>query len=76
RADEAVAHWHAKVVFPYETAPDPAAALWYSRAVFDTAGVLQARGARDEAANELRKLAGTSLPGADEAARRLAALGE
>ena len=29
-----------------------------------------------EAAAALRKLAGTSLPGADEAARRLAALGE
>ena len=76
RAEDAVAHWHAAVVFPFEAAPDPAAAPWYSRAVFGMAGALQSRGARDEAAALLRKLAGTSLPGADEAVRRLAALGE
>ena len=64
------------MIHPYDERPDPAAAPWYSRAAFDLAGVLQARGARDEAAAALRKLAGTGLPGADEAARRLAALGE
>jgi len=76
RADEAAAQWHGAVIQPYDETPDPAAAPWYSRSVFDLAGVLQARGARDEAAAALRKLAGTSLPGADEASRRLAALGE
>ena len=41
RAEDAVAHWHAAVVFPFEAAPDPAAAPWYSRAVFGMAGALQ-----------------------------------
>jgi tetratricopeptide (TPR) repeat protein len=76
RADEAARQWYDAVIHPFDAAPDPAAAPWYSRAVFDLAGVLQARGARDEAAAALRKLAGTPLPGADEAARRLAVLGE
>ena len=76
RADEAALLWHKDVIDPFDKAPDAGAAPWYSRAVFDLSAVLLARGARDEAAAALRKLAGTSLPGADEAARRLAALAE
>ena len=76
RADEAAKQWYESVINPYDASPDPNAAPWYSRAVFDLAGVLQARGAREESANALRKLAGTSLPGAEEAARRLEALAD
>ena len=75
RADEAVSHWYREVVRPFDEAPDPAAATWYSRALFGIAAASQARGARGEAASALRKLAGTALPGADEAARRLETLG-
>lgn len=62
--------WHEAMV-TFERAPRASDAVWYSRAVFAVSDALRARGRAAEADAILVRLAATSYPGADEAARRL-----
>ena len=66
-------HYYAAVVRPFEARPDLDDAVWYARAVLGLAALL-APESPQESANVLRKIVGTDLPGAEEAARRLDAL--
>ena len=67
----ALASYYETVLLPYEAAPRASAAPWYSRAVFAAAAILRGRGDEAGADSLLSRLAGSDLPGAEEAARLL-----
>lgn len=69
--DEAVRIFWREAMVPFERAPNAAEAVWYSRAVFAVSDILRAKGRVSEADGLLVRLAATSYPGADEAARRV-----
>jgi len=72
----ALAEWFDGCIAPFEGDPSPDAAPWYSRAVFSAAAELLSAGRPAEAAALLSRLASSAdLPGREEAARRLEALG-
>ena len=70
--DAALAQYYEQVVVPFEAAPSPADALWYSRAVFGAAGILRRRENGQEADRLLAKIAESDYPRAEEARRLLA----
>ncbi|MBQ7667106.1 MAG: hypothetical protein IJS46_03830, partial [Kiritimatiellae bacterium] len=75
KTEDALDEWFGGCIAPFERSADPAAAPWYSRAVFSSAAILAASGRREAAAALLSHLASSpGVPGGEEAARRLEAL--
>lgn len=75
-SDAAIREWFDGCIAPFEREPSAGAAPWYSRAIFSAAAEQLAAGRQADAVALLSRLATSAdLPGREEAARRLEALG-